>query len=75
MAFPTITYNITDCCVLQLLRNGDVIAEFYLSELRIEVQNDSFKIFDSLSAFDFSNFTIAFTADELRTERCTCVNG
>lgn len=72
--FPTLTYNVTDCCYLQILRDGAVFKEFNLSELHVLDKGDSFEIRDSVDSLDFSNYTVAFSADDLRTERCTCIN-
>lgn len=69
----TLTYQVNACCYLQILCDTKIIAEFNLSELRIVDKGDSFTIRDSVSSLDFSNYDIAFTAEDLRTERCNCV--
>ncbi len=70
---PIYTTNI-ECCVLQIICNGAVVREFLLSELRIIDKGDSFTIRDKVGGMDFSNAEIDITAEQLRTERCTCVS-
>jgi hypothetical protein len=69
----TITFNINDCCVLQLISGGKIIAEFELKDLRVQAKPGSFSIRDTVSQFDFTNYTTTFSANDLRDARCNCI--
>ncbi len=71
MVCDSYTSNV-ECCILQVLCDTVVVAEFDLSELRVTDRGDSFAITDGVTSMDFSNKTFDLTAAQVRALRCDC---